>query len=117
MTNFPRACLLVFLLCLGQAHSAELEVTYTPTRAEWLKHSISQEIHQLSDAWSKRVAVLVLVIPKQNEVIVSVTFANGEGAPTHAAKARYVESVKGIAQSVLDRYSWSKDVKLSVQFV
>jgi hypothetical protein len=114
---FREVWLCVCFLWGGLAYSSELEMPYTPSRAEWLNYSISQEVHKISDAWSKRAAIIVTVIPSQNEVIISITFANGEYEPTQAAKVRYIESVRGMAKSVLNRYAWGKDVKLSVQFV
>jgi hypothetical protein len=117
MRNSGRAFLFAMLIACASSRAADLEAAYTPTRAEWLKQSLVSSIYERSNTWAKRLAVVVVVRSQDNSVTVNVTLANGEPEPSEGAKERYVQDVRSIARSVLDRFAWAKDVKLAVQFV
>ncbi len=117
MRNIGRTLILVTLLALCSARAADLDASYSPTRAEWIKQAIVSSVYEQSNAWAKRLAVVVAVNAQENSVIVAITLANGEVEPSPEAKERYVQSVRSIVRSVLERYSWARDVKLAVQFV
>lgn len=110
-----RAIALSALILMGPVGAAVLDASYTPTRAEWLKQSVSAGIIEQSSAWKKRLAVLVVVFPDRNEVVVTLTEANGEVTPSKQQAQRYVDAVRAIAKSVLDRFEWAKGIKLTVQ--
>jgi hypothetical protein len=116
MRNTWRLIVFCVLVASSIARAADLNATYSPTRAEWLKQSLISGIHEQSNTWAKRLAVLVAVRAEENSVIITVTLANGESEPDAGAKKRYVQSVRSTARSVLDRFAWAKDVKLTVQF-
>ena len=112
-----RYCILVsaFLL-VGSVRAADLDAAYTPTRSEWLKQAVLAAIAEKTAIWSNRLAVLVVINSKENSAIITITFANGESAASAEIRDQYVQSVRSAARAVLDRYAWSKGVKLSVQF-
>jgi hypothetical protein len=97
--------------------AADLDQPYQPTRAEWLKVAISGAVRESIGSWGLRVSVAVAVVKDVGEVAIVVTEANGQRSPSERVKAEYVKTVRLAAQSVMQRYEWSRDLKLSVVFV
>ena len=71
-----QAFALCALILVGPVCAAGLDAPYTPTRAEWLKQSVSSGISEQFNAWARRLAVSVVVFSDRNEVIVTLTEAN-----------------------------------------
>jgi hypothetical protein len=117
MRIFHHIFLLSALLASFCVHATDLNASYLPSRAEWLKQTLVSSLYEQSNMWGKRLAVIVVINAEENTAIVSVTLANGETEPSSVERERYVQSVQSIARAVLARYSWAKDVKLIVQFV
>jgi hypothetical protein len=97
--------------------AGELDQPYQPTRAEWLKVAISEAVRESIGSWGLRVNVTVAVFKDVGEVAIVVTEANGQRSPNERVKAGYVKTVRLAAQSVMQRYEWSRNLKLSVEFV
>jgi hypothetical protein len=91
--------------------AGELDQPYQPTRAEWLKVAVSEAVRDSIGSWGLRVNVTVVVFKDVGDE------ANGQRSPNERVKAGYVKTVRLAAQSVMQRYEWSRNLKLSVEFV
>lgn len=110
--------LLVFaLLPTGQALSADLDAAYTPTRAEWLRLYLAENIKITTEDWPLRVRVMVTVVNKTQQVMITLKPAQGEKKPTKEERDACVKSVTDLVRHALESYPWSKDLKVSVLFV
>ena len=110
--------LLVFaLLPTGQALSADLDAAYTPTRAEWLRLYLAENIKITTDDWPLRVRVMVTVVNKTQQIMITLKPAQGEKKPTKEERDACVKSVTDVVRHALEGYPWSKDLKVSVLFV
>lgn len=98
------------------ASAQSLTAPYSPSRGEWLKVALHTDIIEQTALWEARVAVVVAVDERNNSVVLTVTLANGQREPTNDLRDRYVQAVTGIARNILARYTWARDVKLTVQF-
>lgn len=110
---------LMISTCVPVSYAAEnlLDKPYSPTRQEWLQSSIFQSIKIGTDAWRQRISSIIWVVEKENTVYITLTSANGQDILDTEAKQNYILSVKNIVESVLSKYEWSKNLKVSVQFV
>ncbi len=105
------------LLPAGQALAADLDAPYTPTRAEWLRIYLAENIKIGTDSWTLRVRVMVTVVNKTQQVLITLKPANGEKKPTPEERDVYINSVADIVKRALESYSWSKDLNVQVMFV
>lgn len=105
------------LLPVGQVLAADLDAPYTPTRAEWLRSYLAENIQIDTDSWALRVRVMVTVVNKTQQVLITLKPANGEKKPTQEERDFYVKSVTDIVKHALERYPWSKDLNVKVMFV
>ena len=105
------------VLPVGQVLSADLGAPYTPTRAEWLRVYLGECIRTWTDAWALRVGVNVFVKNDDQQIIVTLTAANGEKQPEQHVRDGYVSSVTGFVRGALEHYPWAKGLKIVVQFV
>jgi hypothetical protein len=105
------------LLPAGQALSADLDAPYTPTRAEWLRIYLAENIKIATDDWPLRVRVMVTVVNKTQQVMITLKPAMGEKKPTREEQEGCISAVTGIVKHALESYPWSKDLKVSVLFV
>lgn len=113
-----RTLLLAFaLLPAGQALSANLDVPYTPTRGEWLTLYLAENIKVVTDDWPIRVRVMVTVVDKTQQVMVTLKLARGEKKPSPEERDASVKAVTDLARRAIESYPWSKDLKVSVLFV
>lgn len=114
----PLTSLVVCVLLLaGQARSADLDAPYTPTRAEWLRVYLAENIKIITDSWPARIRVMITVVNKNQQVMITLMPAYGEKKPTREQRDTYIGIVTDMARRVLDSYAWSKDLKLDVSFV
>lgn len=101
----------------GQAVSADLDAPYTPTRAEWLRVYLAENIKINTDGWPLRVRVMVTVVNKDQLVLITLKRAEGEKKPTREEREAFIASVTDMVKRALGSYAWSKDLKVSVLFV
>ena len=105
------------LLPAGQALAADLDAPYTPTRAEWLRVYLAENIKIVADSWPMRVRVMVTVVNKTQQVFITLKPADGEKKPSREEQAACIASVTGTVKCALEGYAWAKDLKVSVSFV
>jgi hypothetical protein len=86
-----------------------------PTKEEWLEVYITHKTKQFSDLYAQRIAVLVMISPK--EIVITLTAANEQEEMSQVAKKIYTDEVKKIAKSILKEYVWAQNHKLTVQFI
>ena len=87
-----------------------------PTKEEWLEVYITHKIKQFSDLYAERIGERVAIIPKKQEIIITLFLANEQEEMSQPAKKIYCYEVEKIAKSVLVTYIWSQNYKLTVQF-
>jgi len=117
MKKLLTSLLFCALLPAGQAGSADLDVPYTPTRAEWLRTYLAENIRIGTDSWPLRVRVMVTVVNKTQQVMITLKPAIGEKKPTPEEREACITLVTDIVKHALESYPWSKDLKVSVLFV
>jgi hypothetical protein len=110
-----------FLVCIllpaGQAFCADLDAPYTPTRAEWLRVYLAENIRIVTDSWPLRVRVMVTVVNPNQQVMITLMPAYGEKKPTDEQRDALIVFVTDMAKRVLGSYAWSKDLQVTVSFV
>ena len=87
-----------------------------PTREEWLEVYTTHKIKQWTDLWKQRVAVRVAIIPKVQEIVITLTSANGQEEISQSAKNVYAHDIETIVKGLLENYDWVKNYKLIVQY-
>jgi len=97
-------------------YSGELDMSYSPTRKEWLKISISKVIKDRTDAWKQRISSMVWVKEEENTIFITITPANGQEEINTRAQNEYVDIIKKDIESFIQRYDWAKKLKVHVQF-
>jgi len=117
MKKLLTSLVVCILLPAGQALSADLDAPYTPTRAEWLRIYLAENIKISTDGWPFRVRVMVTVVDKSQQVLITLKPADGEKKPTREERDVFIASVADMVKRVLGSYAWSKDLKVSVSFV
>jgi hypothetical protein len=117
MKKFLIALFVFALLPAGQALSADLDAPYTPTRAEWLRVYLAENIKISTDNWPLRVRVMVTVVNRSQQVMITLKPASGENTPPPEDRDVYVRIVTDLVKHALESYPWSKDLKVSVLFV
>jgi len=117
MKKLLTSLLICVLLPAGHALSADLDAPYTPTRAEWLRIYLAENIKISTDSWPVRVRVMVTVVNKNQQVLITLMPAYGEKKPTREQREAFVAMVTDMAKRVLESYAWSKDLKVDVSFV
>ena len=105
------------LLSAGQALAADLDAPYTPTRAEWLRVYLAENIKITTDNWPLRVRVMVTVVNKTQQVMITLKLADGQKKPSKEERDASIAFVTGMAKRALENYAWSKDLEVSVSFV
>jgi hypothetical protein len=117
MKKLLTSLVVCILLPAGQALSADLDAPYTPTRAEWLRIYLAENIKITTDSWPFRVRVMVTVVDKNQQVLITLKPADGEKKPTKEERDAFIASVTDMVKRALGSYAWSKDLKVSVSFV
>jgi hypothetical protein len=117
MKKLLTSLLVCILLAAGQAVSADLDAPYTPTRAEWLRVYLAENIKITTDSWPVRVRVMVTVVNRSQQVMITLKPASGENKPPQEDRDAYVRSIADLVKHALESYPWSKDLKISVLFV
>jgi len=117
MKKLLTSLLFCALLPAGQAGSADLDVPYTPTRAEWLRTYLAENIRIGTDSWPLRVRVMVTVVNTNQQVMITLKPADGEKKPTREQREACIASVTEMVNRALASYAWSKDLRVSVSFV
>lgn len=117
MKKLLTSLLVCALLPAGQAFSADLDAPYTPTRAEWLRIYLAENIKISTDTWPVRVRVMVTVANKSQQVLITLMPAYGEKKLSRKEREAFIALVTDAAKRVLEGYAWSSDLKLSVSFV
>jgi len=87
-----------------------------PTKEEWLEVYITHKIKQFTDLYADRIGVRVAIIPKKQEIIITLILANEQEEMSQPAKKIYCNEVEKIVKSVLVTYIWTQNYKLTVQF-
>lgn len=87
-----------------------------PTREEWLEVYVTHKIRQFTDLYANRIAVRVAIIPKNEEIVITLTLANEQEDMSPPAKKIYCDEVEKIAKAVLAAYDWAQSYKLTVQY-
>jgi hypothetical protein len=105
------------LLAAGQALSADLNAPYAPTRAEWLRVYLAENIKITTDGWPLRLRVMVTVVSDSQQVLVTLKPADGEKKPGKEQRDFMISSVTEVVTRALAGYAWAKDLKISVSFV
>jgi len=88
-----------------------------PTREEWLEVYTTHKIRQFSDLYAQRIAVIVAIFTKEQEIVITLTSANEQEEMSKVAKKIYCDEVEKIVKAVLEEYDWVKNYKLTVQFI
>ena len=88
-----------------------------PTKEEWLEVYITHKIKQLTDLYAARIAVRAAIIPKYQEIVITLTLANEQEEMSQPAKKIYCDEVEKIVKAVLVTYNWAQNHKLTVQFI
>jgi hypothetical protein len=117
MNKLLTSLVFCILLPAGQARSADLDAPHTPTRAEWLRVYLAENIRISTDSWPLRVRVMVTVVNRDQQVLITLKPADGEKKPTKEQRDALVASVTDMVKRALASYAWSKDLKVSVSFV
>lgn len=87
-----------------------------PTKEEWLEVYITHKIKQFSDYYAERIVVRVAISPKHQEIVITLTLANGQEEMSQPANKIYCDEVEKIVKAVLVTYNWAQNYKLAVQF-
>ena len=117
MKRLLTSSVVCILLAAGQALSADLDAPYTPTRAEWLRVYLAENIKISTDSWPLRVRVMVTVVNNNQQVLITLKPADGEKKPTKEQQDAFIASVTDMVKRVLGSYVWSKELRISVSFV
>jgi hypothetical protein len=117
MNKLLKSLAFCILLCAGQALSADLSAPYPPTRAEWLRVYLAENIKTTTDGWPLRLRVMVTVVSNNQQVLVTLKPADGEKKPSKEQRDFMISSVTEIVTRALGSYAWSKDLKVTVSFV
>jgi hypothetical protein len=117
MKKLLTTLVLCILLPAGPARSADLDAPYTPTRAEWLRVYLAENIKIVTDNWPLRVRVMVTVVNTNQQVMITLKPADGEKKPTREQREACIASVTEMVNRALASYAWSKDLRVSVSFV
>lgn len=117
MKRLLTSLLFCAMLPVGSALSADLDAPYTPTRAEWLRIYLAENIRIGTDSWPLRVRVMVTVVSRTQQVLITLKPALGEKKPTQEERNGCVASVTDLVKHALESYPWAKDLKVSVLFV
>lgn len=117
MKRLLTSLIVCILLPAGQALSADLDAPYTPTRAEWLRLYLAENIKIGTDSWPLRVRVMVTIVNKSQLVLITLKPADGQKKPSTEERDAAIASVKGMVKRALENYAWSKDLAVSVSFV
>ena len=87
-----------------------------PTKEEWLEVYITHKIKQFTDLYVDRIAIRVAIIPRNQEIVITLTLANGQEEMSKSAKTIYCDEVEKIVKAVFVTYNWARKYKLTVQF-
>jgi hypothetical protein len=117
MKKLLTSLIVCVLLPAGQALSADLDAPYAPTRAEWLRLYLAENIKINTDSWALRVRVMVTVANKNQQVLITLKPADGQKKPTNEERDASIAAVTGMVKRALGNYAWSKDLEVSVLFV
>ena len=117
MNKLLTSSALCILLCAGQALSADLNAPYSPTRAEWLRVYLAENITTKTDDWPLRLRVMVTVDSNNQQVLVTLKPSGGEKKPSKEQRDFMISSVTEIVTRALGSYAWSKDLRVTVSFV
>ena len=117
MKKLLTSLVVCILLPAGQALSADLDAPYTPTRAEWLRVYLAENIKISTDSWPLRVRVMVTVVNRDQQVLITLKPAGGEKKLTKEERDASIASVTELVKRALGSYAWSKDLRVSVSFV
>jgi hypothetical protein len=97
-------------------YSGELDMSYSPTRKEWLEISIFKLIKDRTDAWKQRIGSAVWVREEENTIFITITSANDQEEMKKTAQNEYIDMIKKDVESFIQKYDWSKKMKVHVQF-
>ena len=115
--SFLSGCSLDFSQDRGVGGQTFSENGRHPTQEEWLEIYLTHKIEDLTDAWSIRISTNVFISSKTQDVVVTMTSANGERALDSFARNSYQDMVGGIVDAVLEDYPWTDGYKVTVQFI
>ncbi len=87
-----------------------------PTKEEWIEVYITHKIKQFTDLYADRIGVRVAIIPKKQEIVITLILANEQEEMSQSAKKIYCDEVEKIVKAVLVAYNWAQNYKLTVQF-
>lgn len=107
----------ILFLTSFASYSADLNKPYNPTKKEWLEISIFKAIKTQTDPWKRRISFITWVKEEENTVYITLSQANGQGAIEQYTINRYLEFVEKNVENVLQKYDWSKDMKINIQFI
>jgi hypothetical protein len=110
------AAIFFILLFSMSTFAGNLDKPYSSTRKEWLEISIFKVIKDRTDPWRERIGFLVWVREEENTVFITLTSANGQEPLTKETENKYLNIVKGDVEEFIRNYSWSKSLKVFVQF-
>jgi len=88
-----------------------------PTKEEWLEVYITHKIKQFTDLYAQRIAVRVAIVSKAKEIVITLTSANEQEEMSQTAKKIYADEVEKIVKPILKEYDWTKNHKLTVQYI
>lgn len=93
-----------------------------PTKEEWLEVYLTHKIKQVTDVWKSRLGVMVFIAHKYDgkvvdEIVVTLSVANGEQPYLKEQAERVIDQVKGIVKTIVENYEWAKHYKITVQYI
>ena len=99
------------------ASNNKISTNEHPTKEEWLEVYITHKIKQFTDLYAQRIAVRVAIVSKAKETVITLTSANEQEEMSQTAKNIYADEVEKIVKSILKEYDWTKNHKLTVQYI
>lgn len=100
--------MLTFSLASLPALAEDLSAPYSLSRAEWLQITLNNRITQTTNLWQRRVGVVVAVFPKEQQVSVVISSADGQSDPQEQERAFYVRHIGQLVKGTLSSYEWAK---------
>jgi len=88
-----------------------------PTKEEWLEVYITHKIKQCTDLYAQRIAVRVAIVSKAKVIVITLTSANEQKETSQTAEKIYADEVERIVKPILKEYDWTKNHKLTVQYI
>ena len=117
-TIFARFCLVEEVVAeQNVALNNKISTINHPTREEWLEVYLTHKIKEFTDLYAQRIVVRVAIVSKAKEIVITLASANGQEEMSQTAKKIYNDEVEQIVKPILKEYDWTRNYKLTVQYI